>query len=62
MPIRKRPHTLAFGRALNGKRRVTNRQIDFVGWLLFLASASAFVIASIGNAWAFTGSLFFLLA
>ena len=53
---------LAFGRSPSGKRRITNRQIDFVGWLLFILSALGFIIASIGSFWAMIGSLFFLLA
>lgn len=41
---------------------MTNRQIDFAGWLLFVVSAICFIIASIGNFWAMCGSVFFLLA
>lgn len=44
------------------KRRVTNRQIDFIGWILFIISAIGFIIASIGSFWAMFGSVFFLLA
>lgn len=46
----------------NTKRQITNRQIDFVGWLLFVLSAIGFIIASIGDFWAMVGSVFFLLA
>ncbi|HAR51842.1 cytochrome oxidase subunit III [Roseovarius nubinhibens] len=41
---------------------MSNRQIDFLGWLLFIASALCFVVASIGHFWAMGGSLFFLIA
>jgi hypothetical protein len=54
--------TLAFHRKPDGKRRISNRQIDFLGWLLFVLSALCFIVASIGNFWAMSGSLFFLLA
>lgn len=53
---------LAFARDPNGKRRITNRQIDFLGWVLFILSALGFIIASIGSFWAMLGSVFFLLA
>ena len=53
---------LAFARGPNGKRRITNRQIDFLGWVLFILSAFGFIIASIGSFWAMFGSVFFLLA
>ncbi|MEM1037897.1 MAG: cytochrome oxidase subunit III [Pseudomonadota bacterium] len=43
-------------------RRISNRQIDFIGWILFVLSAIGFIIASIGNFWAMVGSVFFLLA
>ncbi len=54
--------SLAFHRKPNGSRRISNRQIDFVGWVLFVLSATAFIIASIGSFWAMCGSVFFLLA
>lgn len=54
--------TLAFHRKQNGKRRISNRQIDFFGWALFVLSAIGFIIASVGNFWAMFGSIFFLLA
>lgn len=41
---------------------MTNNQINFIGWILFVLSAVGFIIASIGNFWAMTGSVFFLLA
>lgn len=60
----KRPdkNQLAFKRDAEGKRRITNRQIDFLGWILFILSALGFIIASIGSFWSMVGSLFFLLA
>jgi hypothetical protein len=54
--------TLGFHRNSNGKRRISNRQIDFLGWVLFILSAVGFIIASIGHFWAMLGSIFFLLA
>ena len=54
--------SLGFHRNSDGKRRVSNRQIDFAGWILFILSAFGFVIASIGSFWAMVGSVFFLLA
>jgi len=44
------------------RRHISNRQIDFVGWILFVMSAIGFIIASVGNFWALAGSVFFLLA
>jgi hypothetical protein len=43
-------------------RRVTNTQINFLGWILFIVSAIGFIIASIGSFWAMFGSVFFLIA
>ncbi len=54
--------SLRFHRSSDGGRRISNRQIDFLGWILFTLSAASFVVASIGNFWAMTGSLFFLVA
>ena len=54
--------SLKFFRDKNGKAQLTNRQIDFFGWVLFVVSAIGFIIASIGNFWAMFGSVFFLLA
>jgi hypothetical protein len=42
--------------------RVTNHQINFIGWVLFVVSAVGFIIASIGSFWAMFGSVFFLIA
>ena len=42
--------------------KMTNHQINFFGWILFVVSAIGFCIASIGNFWAMFGSVFFLLA
>jgi len=54
--------SLHFHRDSDGKKRITNRQIDFIGWLLFIVSAIGFIIASVGSFWAMFGSVFFLLA
>ena len=53
---------MAFLRRGRGRRSVTNRQIDLLGWVLFIISAIGFIIASIGHFWAMFGSVFFLLA
>ena len=54
--------SLDFYRKLKGTRRIRNRRIDFVGWVLFIMSAIAFFIASIGSLWVMCGSAFYLLA
>ncbi|WP_324753420.1 cytochrome oxidase subunit III [Roseovarius sp. Pro17] len=41
---------------------MSDHQINFAGWVLFLISAVAFCIASIGHFWAMLGSGFFLIA
>jgi len=42
--------------------QMTNHQINFVGWILFILSAIGFIIASVGSFWAMVGSVFFLVA
>ncbi len=54
--------SLGFHRKPDGRRKVSNRQIDFLGWVLFILSAASFIVASIGNFWATAGSMFFLVA
>ena len=39
-----------------------NRNINLIGWILFIISAIGFTISSKGNFWAMFGSLFFLIA
>mgnify|MGYP001216373637 FL=1 len=39
-----------------------NKQINILGWILFIASAIGFLISSIGNFWAMFGSVFFFVA
>jgi len=41
---------------------MTNHQINFIGWILFIVSAIGFIVASIGSFWAMFGSVFFLIA
>jgi hypothetical protein len=41
---------------------MSNNQINFVGWVLFILSALGFIIASIGSFWGMVGSVFFLIA
>lgn len=41
---------------------MSDHRLNFLGWILFVISAGGFCIASVGNFWAMTGSVFFLLA
>ena len=41
---------------------MSNKNINLVGWILFIISAFGFIISSLGNFWAMFGSLFFLIA
>ncbi|MDA9062294.1 hypothetical protein N9K23_02885, partial [Planktomarina temperata] len=41
---------------------MSNKQINFIGWILFILSAIGFIIASIGSFWSMVGSVFFLVA
>ena len=41
---------------------MTNNKINFIGWILFIVSAIAFIIASVGSFWSMFGSVFFLVA
>ena len=41
---------------------MSNKSINFIGWILFIISAIGFCIASIGSFWSMFGSLFFLIA
>jgi len=41
---------------------MNNDFINIIGWILFIISASGFIIASVGNFWSMFGSLFFLAA
>ena len=41
---------------------MNNKNINFLGWILFLVSAIGFIISSVGNFWAMFGSIFFLVA
>jgi len=41
---------------------MSNKKINFIGWILFIISALGFIISSIGNFWAMFGSIFFLAA
>ena len=41
---------------------MSDHQINFLGWILFVISAIGFCIASIGHFWAMFGSVFFLVA
>ena len=36
---------------------MSNKQINFIGWILFILSAIGFVIASIGSFWSMVGSI-----
>jgi len=41
---------------------MSNKKINFIGWVLFIISALSFIISSIGNFWAMFVSVFFLAA
>lgn len=41
---------------------IKNRDLELLGWLLFMVSASAYIVASVGNFWSMLGSVFFLVA
>mgnify|MGYP003317613726 CR=1 FL=1 len=38
------------------------KNINLIGWILFIISALGFIISSVGSFWAMFGSLFFLIA
>jgi hypothetical protein len=46
----------------NQRTMISNNQINFIGWILFILSALGFIIASIGNFWGMVGLFFFLVA
>ena len=39
-----------------------NKNINLLGWILFIVSSIGFILSSIGNFWAMFGSLFFFIA
>ena len=39
-----------------------NKNINLLGWILFIISAIGVTISSVGSFWAMFGSLFFLVA
>jgi len=41
---------------------MSNNTINLIGWILFIISATGFVISRIGSFWAMFGSVFFLVA
>lgn len=41
---------------------MANRNINLLGWILFIISALGFIIASWGHFWSMVGSVFFLVA
>jgi hypothetical protein len=41
---------------------MSHKQINFIGWILFVLSAIGFIIASIGSFWSMVGSVLFLVA
>ena len=44
------------------QRGQSNKNINLIGWILFIISALGFIISSVGSFWAMFGSLFFLVA
>ena len=43
-------------------KKMSNKNINLIGWILLIISALGFIISSLGNFWAMFGSLFFLIA
>ena len=41
---------------------MSNKNINLIGWILFIISALGVIISSVGRFWAMFGSLFFLVA
>lgn len=41
---------------------MSNKNINLIGWILFIVSAIGFIISSLENFWSLFGSIFFLLA
>ena len=41
---------------------MSNKKINYIGWILFIISALGFTISSLGNFWAMFGSIFFFVA
>ena len=41
---------------------ISNNTINLIGWILFIISATGFIIASIRSFWAMLASAFFLVA
>ncbi|MGB0843435.1 MAG: cytochrome oxidase subunit III [Alphaproteobacteria bacterium] len=43
---------------------MSDNQINFIGWILFIVSAIGFLVSSLksGDPWAIMGSAFFLIA
>ncbi|HAJ84438.1 MAG TPA: cytochrome oxidase subunit III [Rhodobacteraceae bacterium] len=41
---------------------MSNNQINFIGWILFILSALSFIITSIESSWGMLGSISFLVA
>ncbi len=41
---------------------MSNKKINFIGWILFIISKLCFIISSIGNFWTMFRSFFFLVA
>ena len=54
--------TFSFSAQLNSEVGMNNDKINFIGWVFFIVSALAFLIASVGNFWSMVGSIFFLIA
>ena len=41
---------------------MNNRNINMLGWILFIVSAIGFILSSVGSFWGMFGSIFFLIA
>jgi len=55
---------ISYFAAFGNKKKVnmSNKHINFIGWILFILSALGFIIASVGSFWSMVGSVLFLVA
>ncbi len=44
------------------EKKMKNKTINLIGWILFIISSIGFIISSVGSFWAMFGSLFFFIA
>ena len=41
---------------------MNNNLLTLLGWILFIISSICYIVSSVGNFWAMSGSIFFFLA